>query len=85
MDSKYLWLLDNGHGGVIDGLYQTEGKRSPVWDDGSVLYEGEFNRSIVNRLIEMLTAARINYVNIVPELEDISLNERLAASNELIY
>jgi len=81
MSSKYLWLLDNGHGGVIDGLYQTEGKRSPSWDDGSILYEGEFNRAIVNRLIEMLTAERINYVNIVPELEDISLNERVKRAN----
>ncbi len=81
MASKYLWLLDNGHGGIIDGLYQTEGKRSPNWDDGSILYEGEFNRAIVNRLIEMLTAERINYVNIVPELEDISLNERVKRAN----
>ena len=81
MASKYLWLLDNGHGGIIDGLYQTEGKRSPKWDDGSILYEGEFNRSIVNRLTERLTADRINYVNIAPELEDISLNERVKRAN----
>ncbi len=81
MASKFLWLLDNGHGGVIDGLYQTGGKRSPKWDDGSILYEGEFNRSIVNRLVEMLTANRINYVNIAPEHEDISLNERVKRAN----
>jgi len=74
-------LLDNGHGGVIDGLYQTEGKRSPKWDDGSILYEGEFNRSIVNRLIEMMTRDRINYVNVAPELEDVSLNERVKRAN----
>lgn len=81
MSSKYLWLLDNGHGGVIDGLYQTYGKRSPKWSDGSILYEGEFNRSIINRLIEKLTADRINYVNIIPEYEDISLNERVRRAN----
>lgn len=81
MTSRYLWLLDNGHGGVIDGLYQTEGKRSPKWDDGAILYEGEFNRSIVNRLIEMLTADRVSYVNIAPELEDIALNERVRRAN----
>jgi len=81
MAGRYVWLLDNGHGGVIDGLYQTEGKRSPKWDDGSILYEGEFNRSIVNRLMEMMTQERINYVNIAPELEDISLNERVTRAN----
>ena len=37
-------LLDNGHGGIINGEYQTPGKRSPVWADGSQLFEGEFNR-----------------------------------------
>jgi hypothetical protein len=48
--SNYLWIFDNGHGGIIDGVYQTAGKRSPLWPDGEILYEGEFNRSIVNRL-----------------------------------
>ena len=81
MASKYLWLLDNGHGGVIDGLYQTAGKRSPKWSDGRILYEGEFNRSIINRLIEKLTVERIDYVNIAPEYEDISLNERVRRAN----
>ena len=81
MASRYPWLLDNGHGGVIDGLYQTPGKRSPVWSDGSILYEGEFNRAIANRLVEMLTIDRVSYVNITPEYEDISLNERVLRAN----
>ena len=38
--SQYTWLLDPGHGGIIDGVYQTAGKRSPKFPDGSVLYEG---------------------------------------------
>ncbi len=79
--SKYTWLLDNGHGGLINGRYQTNGKRSPTWPDGSVLYEGEFNRAIVNRMIEMLTRDNINYVNIAPELEDISLIDRVNRAN----
>lgn len=81
MSGKYLWLLDNGHGGVIDGLCQTSGKRSPQWQDGSVLYEGECNRGVVNRLMEMMTRAGYRYINIVPELEDISLNERVRRAN----
>ncbi len=91
MSGKYLWLLDNGHGGVIDGLYQTSGKRSPVWQDGAVLYEGECNRGVVNRLMEMMTRAGYRYINIVPELEDVSLHERVRransyhADNECIY
>ena len=75
------WLLDNGHGGVIDGLYQTEGKRSPVWSDGSVLYEGEFTRAIVARLAELLTEEGIKYVVLTPEQEDVNLLERIKRAN----
>lgn len=77
----FTWLLDNGHGGVIDGLYQTEGKRSPVWLDGSILYEGEFTRAIIARLAELLTEAGIKYVILTPEQEDVNLSERICRAN----
>ena len=52
-------ILDAGHGGIIAGEYQTAGKRSPVWSDGTILYEGEFNRAIKARVIERLSAVYI--------------------------
>lgn len=76
-------LLDNGHGGIINGVYQTPGKRSPVWSDGTQLFEREFNRSIVNRIIEALTSLAIPYINIVPELKDISLRTRVNRANAI--
>ena len=82
-ESKYLWIFDNGHGGIIDGVYQTPGKRSPVWPDGSQLFEGEFNRSIVNRLVELCRSNNIDYVNLVDTQEDISLKERPKMANKL--
>ena len=75
-------LLDNGHGGLINKIYQTNGKRSPIWADGSQLFEGEFNRAIVARIIERLSALKIQYVNICPEHEDVSLKQRVARANE---
>ena len=51
--SRYTWLLDPGHGGFIDGVYQTAGKRSPEFPDGSQLYEGEFNRDVVARIMDL--------------------------------
>ena len=35
-ESKYVWLLDAGHGGINPdtGEYVTPGKRSPVWQKG---------------------------------------------------
>ena len=76
-------LLDNGHGGLINGEYQTSGKRSPIWSDGSQLFEGEFNRAIVNRIIEKLTIFGIPYINVVPELKDISLSTRVKRANSI--
>ena len=75
-------LLDNGHGGIVNGKYTTAGKRSPIWNDGSQLFEGEFNRAIVNRIIEKLTQLRIPYVNIAPEYWDVRLATRVKRANE---
>lgn len=71
-------ILDNGHGA------DTAGKRSPVWGDGSQLYEFEFNRDIVRRIAVMLKADGIKYEILVPEKNDISLTERCRRAN-IIY
>ena len=74
-------ILDNGHGGLINGIYQTAGKRSPNWDRG-VLYEGEFNRAIVNGVTAKLSNMCKPYYHACPELLDISLGERVRRSND---
>jgi N-acetylmuramoyl-L-alanine amidase len=76
-NEKPLWILDNGHG------EDTPGKRSPIWEDGSQLMEYEFNRAIVKRLAARLDATDMDYHVLVPELEDISLQERVRRINEL--
>ena len=81
--SNYLWILDNGHGGIIDGEYQTAGKRSPVWEDGSQLFEGEFNRAIVNRLVKMCAEEGIECINLVDTQEDIPLRKRTDKANDI--
>lgn len=80
---KYLWILDAGHGGMIDGNYQTKGKRSPKWPDGRQLFEGEFNRDVVNRIAALCEGNCIDYHILVPEQEDISLGERVRRANRL--
>ena len=76
-------ILDNGHGGLINGTYQTPGKRSPIWNDGTQLFEGEFNRAVVNLIIDDLTRLGIRYVNIAPEYRDVSLRTRVNRANAL--
>jgi N-acetylmuramoyl-L-alanine amidase len=76
-------LLDNGHGGIINGVYQTPGKRSPIWPDGTQLFEGEFNRAIVKRLMLLCDRDSIEHVNIVPEEKDIDLAVRVKRANDI--
>ena len=49
-------ILDNGHGN------NTPGKRSPKWEDGTQLFEYEFNRDIVKRISAMLAKDTIGEV-----------------------
>ena len=79
--SKYTWLLDPGHGGMIDDTYQTAGKRSPGFPDGSVLYEGVFNRDVVGRIIKLCSDNNIECINLVDTEEDMSLRHRVAKAN----
>jgi len=74
-------LLDNGHGSLINGEYQTEGKRKD-WGNGEIVYEGEFNRAIVGGIIEELTRLKIPYVNIAPEYWDVRLETRMTRANK---
>lgn len=80
---QLLVILDNGHGGMINGEYQTPGKRSPVWPDGSQLFEGIYNRQIVKEIAKGLAQFGIEYHILVPEEEDISLQERVKRVNNL--
>lgn len=79
----YVWILDNGHGGIIDGVYQTSGKRSPKWEDGTQLFEGEFNRAVVKRIIKMCEKDGIECINLVDTEKDLSLRWRTDKANDI--
>ena len=79
----YVWILDNGHGGIIDGVYQTSGKRSPKWEDGTQLFEGEFNRAVVKRIIKLCEKAGIECINLVDTEKDLSLRWRTDKANDI--
>lgn len=74
-------LIDNGHGGLINGEYTTPGKRKD-WGNDGIIYEGEFNRAIVAGIIEQLTLLKIPYVNIAPEYRDVRLETRVNRANK---
>lgn len=80
--SKYLWILDPGHGGVINGVYQTSGKRSPAWEKG-VYYEGVGNRDIVERIRRQLCEYKVKAVCPYESNADVPLQERTKIVNDM--
>lgn len=81
---KYVVVLDAGHGGVINGVYQTKGKRSPVWDNGSQYFEGVGNREICKKLRAKLTANCIEVYNPNDSDVDMPLRTRTSKINKYI-
>jgi len=79
--SKFTYLIDPGHGGLVNGKYVTPGKRSPKFDDGKVLFEGVNNRELANLLIAELTKQGISAQDIVNSQEDVSLLTRVTRAN----
>ena len=80
--SKYLYILDAGHGGLdANGVYQTAGKR--MVKDDVVFYEGVNNRDNVERIIEGMEKAGLEAIDIINDWQDISLSERVRRANEL--
>lgn len=81
--SKYLYIFDPGHGGLVNGVYATPGKRSPKFDNGKVLYEGVNNRDNVVRMMTLLMSKGYECKDIVNSNIDISLTKRVKDANEI--
>jgi N-acetylmuramoyl-L-alanine amidase len=77
-----LVILDNGHGGLIKGRPQTAERRSKKFPNSKQLFEGEFNRGIVNGIIQELSFMNIPYFHVSPELEDITITKRVQRAND---
>lgn len=77
-------LLDAGHGGIINGLYQTEGKRFYGTHRRREvrIAEGAFNRAIVFGLQAVLHTEGVSTHIINPEPTDISLQARARRVNQ---
>ena len=83
--SKYYYILDPGHGGLIDNVYQTQGKRSPIWKDSTIYYEGVGNRQIAKKVGDILDKLDIDYTyTVLPDNgKDVSLTTRINFVNKL--
>lgn len=83
-DPKFkVILLDAGHGGMIDNVYQTSGKRSPIWDDGTQYFEGVGNRQIRDELAKMLKKEGVKFIYVNEGEKDTRLSERKNYANSV--
>lgn len=63
LESKYLWIINNGHGKL------QKGKRSPRMENGDVFEEWYYNRIIANGVCLGLRKKGIDNILLVPETE----------------
>lgn len=73
-----VFLLDSGHGGMINGVYQTDPKIGKYFrfPDGEIAYEGVVNRQIKKLVLEKMTSKGIRAVDVCPSELDLSLDAR---------
>lgn len=76
-------ILDPGHGGIINGLPVTPGKRSPLWSDNSILVEGEFTRDICKMLEFNLNKIGVEVFFTIRSEIDLSLEDRVKFANQI--
>ena len=75
-----LILLDAGHGGIIEGQYQTPGKRDYL--EGSLLAEGMLNRAVTSCIAYYLHLWNIPAHTISDQAKDTSLKTRVRRAND---
>lgn len=79
---KKTWLLDSGHGGMINGVYQTAPWKMFAFKD-QIAYEGVINRNVKNLLISKLNGRA--FIDLINSEEDISLSSRVSLANSIYH
>ena len=74
--SNVILLFDPGHG----TREYTKGKRSP----DETLFEGEWSREMVARIINACSDLGLQCINLVPEKEDITRMTRVDRANKIV-
>ena len=82
---RRVWLLDAGHGGIDpQGNYVTAPKKMYEHPDGTIIYEGKYNREVRDELIQLIVEDRqMEWFIINHGYKDMSLGERVRYANLL--
>lgn len=76
---EFVFFTNNSHGKETPGKLKCYDK--PLNNGENCIYEWSLNRQIVSILIKRFEQHGIKYVNVVPEIEDIPLEERVNRIN----
>ena len=90
--SQLTFLLDPGHGGIVDGKYTTapnfDKNNKSTWkkcwhhaEEDLTLFEGVFNRQVINLVKQIMKMRGMKYVDVVNSEFDISLADRVNKAN----
>lgn len=81
--SKYIYLIDPGHGGMIGDRYVTAPSKMVEYDDGFVIYEGVVNRAIAGYVCAELDQLGIAFLTMADSQKDTPLSERVRKADDL--
>ena len=79
--SKYTYLIDAGHGGMINGKYVTAPDKMYEHSPSEIFYEGVFNHQIKDSLMYELRRNDITAIDIVSTSLDVPLDARVGIAN----
>jgi N-acetylmuramoyl-L-alanine amidase len=90
--SQITFLLDPGHGGIVDGKYTTapnfDKNNKSTWkkcwhheEEDLTLFEGVFNRQVIGLVKSIMDMRGMKYIDVVNSEFDISLKERVSKAN----
>ena len=80
---KLTVFIDSGHGGMIDGKYQTAPAKMYKHGYGEIFYEGVSNRQFAEDLKWELRNRGIPYIDVTNTELDVPLSTRVNIINEL--
>ena len=82
MNGNFVPILDFGHGGIINGIYQTPGKRSTDMGKG-IIYEGVSNRHFGRNIMRKLDLIGVPYYTTDMDERDRPLKSRVYIANAI--
>jgi N-acetylmuramoyl-L-alanine amidase len=81
--NEQVFFIDAGHGGIINGHYETSPNKMHRFPDGIFSFEGVINRWFKDELFQQMDMEGYRYIDVSPSNLDISLSTRVKIINNL--